>query len=70
MYSICSRLAGLDCGEYRAHLVAPEQTVAMPVLQPVPDGEELLYAVLADVVGIALGVFPGVRRSESEEPHC
>lgn len=53
-----------------ANLVAPKELIAVAVLETIPGEEELGDAVIADVVCIFLGFFPGERRAHGEEAHC
>lgn len=50
-------------------LVPPEEPIACAVLEAVPDVEQLLDAVFADVVGVLFRFGPGQRRSEREQTH-
>lgn len=51
------------------HLVTPEEALALPVLPPLPCIEELSDAVVADVVGEGLGLWPVQGRAEGEKAH-
>ena len=66
MYSICGAIRVRQCavGVVGTHLVAPEEDIALAVLEALPGVEELGDAVVADVVGVLLGLVPGQRGAE------
>lgn len=43
------------------HLIAPEQFVALAVLESIPGVQELCDAMVSNVIRILLGLFPGER---------
>lgn len=51
------------------YLVSPEQLVPAPVLETVPDVEELGYAMLSNVLCVLLRVIPGERGTKRQETH-
>lgn len=50
-------------------LISPEQAIARAVLEVVPDMEELLDPVFADIVGVLLRLGPRQRSAEREQAH-
>ena len=69
-FIISKKPAARPRGGRQTHLVAPEELVSVPVLETIPDVQELRDSVSPDVIGILLGLVPGERSSEIEEAHC
>lgn len=52
-----------------ANLIAPEQSIALTVFEPVPEREELCDTVLTNIVDVLFGVVPGEWCARKEEAH-
>lgn len=51
------------------YLVTPEQLVATPILQTIPDVQELRDPVSPNMIGILLSLVPGKRCSKEKQTH-
>ena len=51
------------------YLVAPKQLVSAPLLEAIPDVQELRDSVCPDVIGVLFGLIPGERRPKKKQTH-
>ena len=68
-FSLARCARGRHAERVRMYLVAPEQLVATPVLETIPDVQKLCDAVRPDVISVLFGFVPGKGRPEVEQTH-
>jgi hypothetical protein len=61
------RYAGLPGNE--THLIAPEESVTLSILEPIPDMQELGDSMVSDMVRVFLSFIPRKGSSKIQKAH-